>query len=278
MGRGHKAHLEQTYGPQRSLNLKSRIFVLLRDELGLNKQPKVARLLASEIQTLIDDTVVDSKYMKPGQLLLLAPEIGQRPSWKHKTLAEKKMKALQLTLIDEDDVDKLCRGESATGVRRHRMVRLIKQAYEQGATLTSSQLSMMTGIGATRVSMQLREYMKETGETLPTRGIVEDCSPAITHKVEIIERHLRGEITSEIAKNTNHTPKSVERYIRRFEQVRELADYLDKEPDIYVMARILGCSERLVAAYLELIPSDHPQQAVVSKNTSSRPAKKRLQR
>jgi len=278
MGKRKTENRERTYGMQRSLNLKSKIFVLLRDELGLNKQPKVARLLADEIQAMVDKTIVSKDYVKPGELLLLSPEVGQGASWKYRSLKEKKLKSIKLTLIDDQDVESLCRGEAAAKVRRERMVRLVKQAYEQGATLTSSQLAMMTGVGATRVSAQLKEYMKESGEVLPTRGIIEDCSPAITHKVQIIKRHLGGETTSEISKNTNHTPKSVERYIKRFEQIRELTSYLDKDPDAAIIARILGCSEYLVEAYLELISSEEASKPSAIKKPSRKGAKNKARR
>jgi DNA-binding CsgD family transcriptional regulator len=91
---------------------------------------------------------------------------------------------------------------------------------------------------------------------LPLRGIVEDCSPAISHKALIIAKHLEGLSTSEIARQTHHTPRSVERYIRRFEQVRELVRYLGKRPESPLIARILRCSPRLVRTYLELIPGE----------------------
>lgn len=159
-----------------------------------------------------------------------------------------------LTLVTDEDIERLAAGERLASVRGQRLVRLVKQAYEQGATLTSCQLATMTGVSPSHVSAQLRRHMDTTGEVLPTRGIVEDCSPAISHKTQIIARHLLGESTSEIARTTCHTPRSVERYIRRFEQVRELVQYLDRAPDVGVIARILGCSEQLVRTYLELIP------------------------
>lgn len=143
---------EKTYGPQRALTLSSRLLVLLRDELGLSQQPKVARLLVNEIPEVIEDSFLAEEEMRPGQLLVLAPEIGQGPSWHHGKLEDKQLKPAQ------------------------------------------------------------------------------------------------------IAKATDHTPRSVERYIRRFEQVRELVAYLDKGPDPMTIARILGCSQQLVAEYLELLP------------------------
>jgi len=254
MGKTKKTWKQQTYGPQRALSLKSRLLTLLRDELGLSRQPKVARLLVDEIVDVVETTFVDGKHMKPGQVLLLAPEVGQGPSWRMSRLEDKKLKALRLDLIDPKDIERLVAGEWLSRVRKHRLARLVKQAFEQGATLTSSQLAMMTGISPARVSAQLRAYMQETGETLPTRGIIEDCSPAISHKADIVARHLEGQSTAEIARATCHTPRSVERYLRRFEQVRELVRYIDKEPDPAVIARILGCSESLVTAYLNLMP------------------------
>jgi hypothetical protein len=254
MGSPQRNWREQTYGPERARTLKSRLFVLLRDELGLGRQPKVARLLVDEITKVVEETYVDASVLRPGQVLVLAPEVGQGPSWRWSRLEDKRMKAVPLDLVAQEDIDKLAAGAKLAEVRKDRLVRLVTEAYEQGVTLTSCQLAVMTGISPSWVSVQLKAHMEATGKILPTRGIVEDCSPAISHKAMIIERHLRGESTSEIARATEHTPRSVERYIRRFEQVRELVGYLDREPEPAVVARILSCSERLVRAYLALMP------------------------
>ena len=261
MGRSQTPWRERVYGPERARTLKSRLFVLLRDELGLGRQPKVARLLVDEIVLVVEATLVDAAVLRPGQAVVLCPELGQGPSWTWRKLQDKRMKAVHLTLVSSEDIERLAKGHRLSEVRQQRMARLTKEAYEQGATLTSCQLGILTGISPSRVSAQLKAYMHENGETLPLRGIVEDCSPAISHKTMIIARHLTGESTSEIARATNHTPRSVERYIARFEQVRELVRYLDRAPDPAVVARILGCSERLVRAYLELLPPDEQTQA-----------------
>lgn len=259
MGKTKKPWQERTYGPERTRTLASRLFVLLRDELGLGRQPKVARMLVDEIVGVTESTYVDAQQVGPGQVLVLAPEVGQGPSWNWRRLEDKRMKAVTLTLVAPEDIERLAAGEPLRIVRAQRLVRLVREAYEQGATLTSCQLAVMTAVSPGHVSAQLKAWMDEHGQALPTRGIIEDCSPAISHKARIIARHLEGETTSEIARATNHTPKSVERYIRRFEQVREFVGYLDRAPDPTVMARILGCSEKLVRTYLELLPApDEP--------------------
>jgi hypothetical protein len=253
---------EHIYASERARTLKSRLFVLLRDELGLARQPKVARLLVDEILRVVDDTLVSASTLEPGQALVLCPELGQGPSWTWRRLEDKKLKTVRLTLVAQDDVERLAAGEHLAAVRKRRMARLAQEAYGQGATVTTCQLALLTGISPSRASAQLNEFMKETNEILPLRGIVEDCSPAITHKAAIVARHLQGESTAEIARATNHTPRSVERYLARFEQVRELVRYLDRTPDSAVIARILRCSPRLVRAYLELLPAqEHPPVA-----------------
>lgn len=258
MGSPRRDWRADAYGPESERTLRSRLFVLLRDELGLGRQPKVARLLVEEIVAVVEATLPERSRVQPGQVVVLAPEVGQGPSWSRLRLEDKKLKTVMLTLVASEDIERLVAGEKLPKVRQERMARLVKEAHEQGATLTCSQLGLMTGISPSHTADQLNTWMTEHGETLPLRGIVEDCSPAVTHKTEIVERHLRGESTSEIARATCHTPRSVERYVGRFEQVRELVRYLDKEPDAAVVARILGCSERLVRSYLELLPA--PQQ------------------
>lgn len=256
MGSPQRSWREATYGPERTRTLKSRLFVLLRDELGLGRQPKVARLLVDEIARVVEETLVDATVLRPGQVLVLAPEVGQGPSWKWRRLEDKRMKAVALDLVAQEDVERLAAGEKLADVRLQRCVRLIREAYAQGVTLTSCQLALMTGVSPGCVSARTKAWMAEHGEVLPMRGIVEDCSPAVSHKAMIIERHLQGETSSEIAAATKHTPRSVERYVRRFEQVRELVRYLDREPEPIVLARILRCSERLVRTYLDLLPPE----------------------
>ena len=178
MGSTQRKYTEALYGPERARTLKSRLFVLLRDELGLGRQPKVARLLVDEIVGVVEATMVDASVLEPGQLLVLCPELGQGPSWTWRKLEDKRMKTVRLTLIDPQEIERLAAGEPLRKVRRERLVRLAKEAYEQGATLTSCQLAVMSGIHPSTVSAHLHEYTQETGELVPLRGVIEDCSPA----------------------------------------------------------------------------------------------------
>jgi hypothetical protein len=255
MGKSQKTSRQATYGPQRHLTLKSQLFVLLRDELGLGRQPKIAQLLCDEITAVVDECFVSEDQLKIGQVLVLAPEIGQGNSFRH-GLDQVKLRAVRLTLLAPEDIQALANGVSHDEVRMQRMARMIREAYDQGACLSTTQLGLLVGFSPATVASRVRRYHEEHDELLPLRGIVEDCSSATTHKAEIVRLHLEGLTTSEIAAKTNHAPKNVERYLRRFNQVREFVRYLDKAPEPTVIARILGISEKLTRAYLELLPEN----------------------
>ena len=253
MGAQKKSSRQATYGPQRHLTLKSRLFVLLRDELGLGRQPKIAQLLCDEIVALVDECFVTEDQMRLGQALVLAPEKGQGNRFAG-GMQQVKLRPVRLTLLTSEDVASLCDGQPTNTVRMARMARMVQEAIEQGACLTTSQLGLLLGLSPSVVSKHARDYQEAHGEPLPLRGIVEDCSSATSHKAQIVKLHLEGLSTSEIAKQTNHNPKSVERYVRRFCQVREFVSYLDRVPEPEVVSRILGIGEKLVCAYLELLP------------------------
>jgi hypothetical protein len=246
---------ESTYGSQRHLTLKSRLFVLLRDELGLGRQPKIAQLLCDEIVQLVDACFVTEDQLRIGQILVLAPELGQSHSFL-KSLEQLKLKPVRLTLLVPEDIAALVSGVPQGQVRITRIARIVRQAFEQGACLTTTQIGLLLGLCPSVVSKQIREYHEAHAELLPIRGIVEDCSSAISHKAQVIKLHLEGLSTSEISKKTNHAPKSVERYVRRFNQIREFVHYLDRAPEPTVVARILGIGEKLARAYLQLIPEE----------------------
>ena len=255
MGLKRKTSREAIFGPQRHLTLKSRLYVLLRDELGLGRQPKIAQLLCDEIVTLVDECFVTEDQLKLGQLLVLVPEQGQGNSFRH-GLEQVKLKPVKLTLLLPADIEALAGGTPAADVRMTRIARIVREAFDQGACISTTQVGLLLGLSPSVVAKHVRQYHEAHSDLLPLRGIVEDCSSAISHKGWVIKLHLEGFSTSEIAQKTNHAPKSVERYVRRFNQVREFVQYLDRTPEPTIIARILGIGEKLARAYLELIPKD----------------------
>jgi hypothetical protein len=92
-----------------------------------------------------------------------------------------------------------------------KIVRLFKEAYDQKALLTHSDVAFLLNISTGTVGRYVREYMKRTDEVLPTRGIIHDIGRAFTHKRIIIRLYKKGYQTPDIARMTNHTKEACDR-------------------------------------------------------------------
>ena len=205
---------------------------------------------------MVDECFVTEDQLRLGQALVLAPEQGQANPFS-KGMQYLKLKTVRLTFLTPQDVESLCDGTPTSTVRMTRMARMAQEAFEQGACLTTAQLALILGLVPSVVSRLIQAYHETHGEFVPLRGIVEDCSGATSHKAQIVKLHLEGLSTSEIAQKTKHNPKNVERYVRRFNQVREFVGYLERPPEPQVVARILGMGDKLAREYLDLLPEKH---------------------
>ena len=143
---------------------------------------------------------------------------------------------------------------------RARFVRWCFQTYEQGGVLTQLDLSLMSGMSEHYVAALLREYEKETGKIVPTRGTVHDIGGSVTHKAEVIRRLLRNESPAEIARALNHSQEAVDRYIGDFQRIRLLAQKVPVA-DVSTLARL---SPSLVREYVALLGEYEPALALYS--------------
>lgn len=136
------------------------------------------------------------------------------------------------------------------GMRRLRIERLTRQAYDQGALLTQLDLAVLLGVCDAVVSQYVQEIQSE-GHLLPTRGNIHDLSGAITHKREIITLYLQGYLTPDIALKTNHSKEAVDRYIKDYHRVEILWQHDIK--DIDKISQLSRLSKRVVQQYVDLL-------------------------
>jgi hypothetical protein len=105
----------------------------------------------------------------------------------------------------------------------------------------------LTGVSAGTIGKNIKAYQTEQGVILPYWGTIRDIGPSMTQV--IIAKFLRGIPAPHIARTTQHTEGTCDRYIKAFKKVRMLNDKM-KPLEI---ARILEMSERLVKEYIVLI-------------------------
>jgi hypothetical protein len=169
-------------------------------------------------------------------------------------IADTPLQPVHLTMIADDDIANYAEGTAL--LLTARLVRWIYEAYDQGALLTTADLALLSGHSPRTVERHLCRHELTTKTLLPLRGTIHDCSPKLTHKRQIIQRYLAGELPTEIARHTHHSIEAVERYLRDFELVRALADRFDAEQ----ISHLIGRGIRVIQQHLDLLNQTSPSE------------------
>ena len=171
---------------------------------------------------------------------------AHEPAGKHIRLTRKK--TVRLRLYDTaSDLEVLAEYGTA-GLRRHRLARLTRQAYEQGALLSYEDIALLLTTSASTVKRDVQQLNRE-GKFIITRGTKLDMGPGLSHKTIIIDYYLKGYSFTEIERITNHSERSVKRYLADFIQIASLKKQNFKQNQIRLIAQK---SMRIVQEYLEL--------------------------
>jgi len=171
---------------------------------------------------------------------------AEEPAGKHIRLTRKV--TVRLRLLDfNTDLEALA-DYGLAGLRRHRLARLVRQAYDQGALLSYEDLAMLLTTSPSTVRRDVYA-LRKSGFFILTRGMKHDMGPGLSHKSIICDLYFKGYTFTEIEKQTNHSETSVRRYLADFIQVASLQKQGFTATQI---RRIARKSERLVREYLRL--------------------------
>lgn len=162
-----------------------------------------------------------------------------------KSLADCELKAVVLDYIAPEDWELLNR-DSAKDLKWERLKRLATQAKSQGVALTQPDLALLIGISTHAIQKCLKEH---PDVILPTRGMLADMGPALSHADKIIRLYMDGYTETEIKRRTGHSYDSIEKYLLDFARVTYL---LEKGLPIPAIRKVLGCSRRLVEKHVSL--------------------------
>lgn len=135
-------------------------------------------------------------------------------------------------------------------------MRLVKSAHEQGGLLTLAELSVLLNRSYEIVRGYVEAWQTETGETLPLKGYQMDQGSRPTHKGEIIHWFERGLEPPDIARETAHNLKSVERYLKDYERVKLLL-----KPGLQAeeISSMMGRGRTVVLEYIQIAPENHSE-------------------
>jgi hypothetical protein len=238
---------EQYLMPLKKKSPKQIISQKLRQDYGLLGE-KVIDLLSSDILSWYTELIMNSETLYPGQIVWLAVDVNDK-FHPHKTMAKTKLIPVKLTIHSNEDIDLLLNPKiKLRDVIKHKIARLLTEAYSQGGVLTQTDLSVLLNISKLRVVTYIAEYQKEYSTDLPYRGKVHDIGPAVSHKAAIVELMLKGYATPEVAKKMNHSILACDRYIKDYKRVVKLG----KSFSLTEISALTGMSERLVKEYISL--------------------------
>lgn len=233
----------KAYGFSRLKSKNARDAIIQHISEDFNLMPIMAEAYFNQISSYFQQHAnID---LKSGQICYEAIAESE-PAAKHIALAKKV--SCKLTLNDPLTDYEILAQYGLAGLRRHRLLRLTREALDQGAVLSYEDLAVILTTSPATVRRDARSLRKQ-GKLIVTRGWKQDMGPGTSHKTQIIEMYLKGYTFSEIEQRTNHSEKSITKYLRDFTQLIVLKKQNFSPAQI---RQVTGFSQRLVNEYLDL--------------------------
>lgn len=236
---------------------------LLESQYGVLGSRRVLELLAQDVQRLVEQFYPTPERLSPGWMIFTGTRASGPKAHPGQKVGEHELVTIAWPVLLPEDAEFLAnRGEQLQVRRewlRRRLVRILEYGYHYPAgpvLLTNADLSCILGVRLSEISQLLNEARRETGKPLLTKGYYFDQGAKPSHKNEIIELYEAGLDEAEIARQSEHAPDSVGRYIRDYERVKLL---LKQATPVEQIAQLISLQPSVVKAYAILIAKFHPQ-------------------
>jgi hypothetical protein len=213
---------------------------------GMNCSQFEAKAILNAVYETYQPFFDNSGAMKPGQVLF---EVVSIENGAQNKLSECKMVSVVLTL-DAGEEDLLVKEhQGVQGLRRHRLQRIVNEAFQQGGLLTVEDIAnRLLNCGERTVCRDIKAF-KEQDIVLPLRSVIRDMGKSVTHRSMIVKEWLAGKEYSEIARATHHSVDAVANYIDKFKRVVCLAK---NNYEINTIAFLVKLSPSLAQEYYSL--------------------------
>lgn len=208
--------------------------------------PVIRENIADALIELFEQNVQQTSGLKHGQMLWNALDKFTRAD-----SSNRRYKPVILTLVHDADIKLFEKQTPIKEIRKQVIARLIKEAYAQGGILSMRDISLILSTTAPMLSAQRAEYEKENDVVLPHTGVIHDMGSTITHKTQIVHKHVvEKKPTNIVARETNHSQKAVDHYIRDYHRVKTL---IDDGKDIDFIHITTNIAKRVIQEYQTII-------------------------
>jgi hypothetical protein len=208
--------------------------------------PIVRENIADALIDLFNSLCPESSRLKPGQIVWNALDKRTRADSE-----KRRYKPVILSLVTDDEVSMFEKGTSISMIRKNVMARMIKEAFQQGAVLSTRDLSLLLVSSAPHLSQLRIEYEKVNKTILPHTGVIHDMGTTLTHKRIIVYKHVvEKKDPSIVARETNHSQMAVDKYLKDFSRVKTL---VNDDKDINFIHHTTNIARPVIKQYLQII-------------------------
>jgi hypothetical protein len=208
--------------------------------------PVVRENIADALIDLFNSLCPESSRLKPGQIVWNALDKRTRADSK-----KRRYKPVILSLVTDDEVSMFEKGTSVSTTRKNVMARMIREAYQQGAVLSTRDLSLLLVSSSSYLSQLRIEYEKEHKTILPHTGVIHDMGTTLTHKRIIVYKHVvEKKDPSIVARETNHSQPAVDKYLKDFNRIKTL---VNDNKDINFIHHTTNIARPIIKQYLQII-------------------------
>jgi hypothetical protein len=234
--------------------LHSALCHLLQTEFPGVFGPAITRLFADRISEIVERFLPQKSCFKMGQVFWTAVAVDDPPA-RGKRIENTRLVPVVLDLVTAQDIDDAVSTGLRVRRRHEKVLRLFRQAFNQGAVLGLPDVSLLTNHSINGISRIVISHERQTGEIVPRRGTIHDMGRSVSHKAVICYKRLvEQKPTSQVAQETLHSTDEVEYYVQTFRRIQLCRDSGMSEEDT---AHATGHSLSLVREYLELMKEFH---------------------
>jgi hypothetical protein len=252
------------YGSIEKRTFGSAMMHLLETEYGLIGGRRILQLLVEDVEGLLEEFYPAVERAGSGSLIWTCTADEGKKAEPGKRTEEYKTATVQLPFVTSADLQdrtdkKTPRAKRAAAARardKKRLARMVTAAAEQGGLLTIAELSVILNKSYQVISTYVREWEQENDELLPLKGYRMDQGSRPTHKKEIVRLYEQGIEPPDVARETRHSLKSVERYLQDYERVKML---LKREMEADEISSTIGRGRTVVLEYIEIARQYHPE-------------------
>jgi hypothetical protein len=252
------------YGSIEKRTFGSALMHLLETEYGLLGGRRILQLLIEDVEALMEEFYPATERVGSGTLIWTCTADEGKKAEPGKRTEEYKTATVQLPFVVRADLrdrtdKKTPRAKRTAAARardKRRLARMVKAAAEQGGLLTLAELSVILNKSYQVVSTYVREWEQENDELLPLKGYRMDQGSRPTHKKEIVRLFEQGLEPPDVARETCHSLKSVERYLQDYERVKLL---LKRGMETDEISSTIGRGRTVVLEYVEIAHEYHPE-------------------